>query len=31
MTAALTGAEGTPYSGMPDGWKLNDVGLWVKA
>ena len=27
----LYGAIGTPYSGMPDGWKLDDLGLWVKS
>ena len=27
----LYGAIGTPYSGMPEGWKLDYQGLWVKA
>ena len=29
--AVLSGARGFPYSGMPDGWKLNDAGAWVKS
>ena len=29
--AVLSGARGTPYSGMPDGWTLNDAGVWVKS
>jgi hypothetical protein len=29
--ADLRYACGTPFGGMPTGWKLNDNGLWVKA
>jgi len=29
--AVLRDAYGTPFGGMPTGWKLNDNGLWVKA
>ena len=29
--ADLSGAVGLPWGGMPDGWKLSDAGLWVKA
>jgi hypothetical protein len=29
--ADLSYAVGVPRSGMPDGWKLNDAGLWVRA
>ncbi len=29
--ANLTGAYGKPYGGMPDGWKQDANGFWVKA
>jgi hypothetical protein len=29
--AEFSGARGLPASGMPDGWKLGDSGLWVRA
>lgn len=29
--ADLTGADGKPYSGMPDGWKQDANGFWVKS
>ena len=29
--ADLSWATGTPRSGMPDGWKLDDQGLWVNS
>ena len=31
LAGDLTGARGTPLGGMPDGWKLDVSGLWVKA
>ena len=29
--AYLAGANGKPYGGMPDGWKQDANGFWVKA
>jgi hypothetical protein len=29
--ANLAGARGMPLSGMPNGWKLDDSGLWVRS
>jgi hypothetical protein len=29
--ADLSGADGQPWSGMPDGWTLNENGLWMRS